>query len=82
MRVAPEGLPRFGLYDQGERQRVAFALLGDGEPVLRLYDGGEKLRVALGSTTLEKAIRGVKEKTPESSLLLLDGKEQVLFQAP
>ncbi len=82
------GGPTLTFYDAKGKERFYLSLLED-KPTLHLYDKKGKLRAALGSTSLKITRPGVgggkaetEEKRPESSLVLFDKDEKVIWKAP
>jgi len=76
------GEPGLTLSDQDGKPRASIALDTHGEPALTLFDREGKTRAVLGSTELQGVKTGVSEGTAESSFVLFDKEENVIFKAP
>jgi len=81
LNVNREGSPGLIFVDNKGKARVILRLAPDGSPVLALQGGNGKSRAILGTITPEIS-RGPLPERPTSSLVLLDEKEQILWQAP
>lgn len=70
------------LRDDAGRPRAMFAVDADGQPSLVLLDEGQKGRAVLGSAKFQGARPGENLDRPPSSLILLDGQQRIVFEAP
>src|SRR5262249_26938533 len=76
------GEPGLTLSDQDGKPRALIAIDTHGEPALTLFDREGKTRAVLGSTELQGVKTGVSEGTAESSFVLFDKEENVIFMPP
>lgn len=76
------GMPRLWLYDATPAVRVSLGLTARGSPSLEFRDKSGKSRAVLGSTSLETRRTAEATMRPESSLVLFDQDEKVIWKAP
>ncbi len=72
------------LFDRNEKSRANLSVSPDG-PSLVFYDAGGQARMVLGSTTLVASHvneKGVVERAPASSIVMLDRNGKLLFRTP
>jgi hypothetical protein len=69
------------LSDKAGKTRAALAVIGD-DATVALYDEGGELRAALGNDDLNSVATGSSEHRSASSLVLLNERGRVLWEAP
>lgn len=81
LHTGAQGQPGLMLFDKKGKLRAMLRLLSDGSPLFGLQDKEGRPRVALGRITPEASSTPLPDR-PVSSLVLFDGKENVIWQAP
>ena len=75
------GQPVLEFNDAPEKARATLTVEDRG-PSLEFRDAQEKARLAVGVTQLRTVGTGVLQQFPESSIVLFDQAEQVLWKVP